>query len=208
MDSDLLVTITKDIALTAAAITGTVIAIKGLGTWRQQLKGQSDYELSRRILVALFIYRDAIDGVRHPMMISAEMPYPEEAKAKHMNDREIHHHGKSKAYHSRIEKVKHARKSLYTDLLEAEALWDNELNTLFDTLYHLEQELIAKIRNHLVVADPRGDEKHKKKTAEKNNQTRDIMFDSLSDEGDEYKLEFTSGVEAIEAYLKPKLRGH
>lgn len=191
-----------------AAITGAYIAIKGLGTWRRQLKGQSEYDLSRRILVALFTYRDAIDGVRHPMMFTAEMPYPDEGRAKHMSDKEIHHHGKAKAYHLRLGKVKNARKSLYTDLLEAEALWDNELNKLFQTLYELEQELVSKVRNHLVVANPGGDAKHKKKTAQIDSQTRNVLHDNLHDEDDEYRTDFTFGVEAIEAYLKPKLRGH
>ena len=61
-------TIIKDAAVTGAAITGAFVAFKGLGTWRRQLKGLSEYELSRRILVTLFKYRDAINGVRHPAM--------------------------------------------------------------------------------------------------------------------------------------------
>ncbi len=56
------ISVVKDIVLSGAAITGAVVAVKGLGTWQRQLKGQSEYELSRRILVTVFKYRDAIDG--------------------------------------------------------------------------------------------------------------------------------------------------
>lgn len=49
-----IVTSLKDLVFTGAAITGAVVAVKGLGTWQRQLKGQSEYELSRRILVTLF----------------------------------------------------------------------------------------------------------------------------------------------------------
>lgn len=208
MDTDLTIRIIKDVVLSFAAITGAYIAIKGLGAWRAQLKGKSEYDLSRRILIALFTYRDAIDGVRHPMMFSAEMPYPDEAKAKAMSDKEIRHHGKAKAYHLRLGKVKNARMSLYADLLEAEAIWDGELNALFGKLYELEQELVSRVRTHLVVGDPHGDTKHQKKAALHDEQTRDVLFGHLHDEDDEYRTDFSVGVEAIEAYLKPKLRGH
>lgn len=40
--------------------------------------------------------------------------------------------------------MKDARKSLYTELLEAEAIWDNELHDLFRALYELEKELVSK----------------------------------------------------------------
>jgi hypothetical protein len=73
-----LVTLIKDLILCGAAIAGAVIAIKGLNTWKRQLKGQSEYELSRRLLVTLFKYRDAINGVRHPAMFGYEMPNPPE----------------------------------------------------------------------------------------------------------------------------------
>ncbi len=75
--------------LSGAAITGAVVAVKGLGTWQRQLKGQSEYELSRRILVALFKYRDAITGVRHPAMWAYEMSSPPEEEATKMSREQL-----------------------------------------------------------------------------------------------------------------------
>lgn len=103
METDLIIRFIKDVVLSIAAVTGAYIAIKGLGAWRGSLGGNRN-ELSRRILIALFAYRDAIDGVRHPMMFSAEMPYPNEARAKRMSDKEIHHHGKAKRITPDLEK--------------------------------------------------------------------------------------------------------
>ena len=65
-----LVTLAKDLILSGAAIVGIYVAIKGLGTWQRQLKGQSEYELSRRM------YRDAISGLRRPAMGTPELPTP------------------------------------------------------------------------------------------------------------------------------------
>lgn len=55
--------------------------------------------------------------------------------------------------------------------------------------------------------DPHGDTKHQKKSVEIDSQTRDVMYDNLNDDDDAYRTDFTFGVEAIEVYLKPKLRG-
>ena len=84
-----IVTLLKDILLGGAAITGAFIANKGLTTWKRQHKGNSEYELSRRILVTLYKYRDAIDGVRHPAIWENEMPSPPEEKIKSMTGDEI-----------------------------------------------------------------------------------------------------------------------
>ncbi len=48
-----IISVLKDILLSACAVTGAFVAVKGLNTWRRQLRGQSEYDLSRRILVSL-----------------------------------------------------------------------------------------------------------------------------------------------------------
>lgn len=111
-----------DLVLSSAAITGAVVAVKGLGTWQRQLKGQSEYELSRRILVSVFKYRDAINGVRNPVMWAYEMPSPPEEEAVKMSREQIRFYGTSKAYQARWDKVQTEKASLYADLLEAEAI--------------------------------------------------------------------------------------
>ncbi|MCD4813731.1 hypothetical protein K8S19_08585 [bacterium] len=76
-----LIVLIKDVILTGAAIA---VAITGLNTWKRQLKGKFEYDLCRRILVTLFKYRDAIDGVRHPFMYASEKPNPPEKETKSM----------------------------------------------------------------------------------------------------------------------------
>ncbi|WP_066018610.1 hypothetical protein [Endozoicomonas atrinae] len=199
-------TLIKDVALTGAAISGAVVAIKGLGTWRRQLKGQSEYELSRRILVSLFKYRDAINGVRHPAMFSYEIPHPSEDEAKSMSPDDIRYYGISKAYQNRWEKVQEQRTSLYADQLEAEAIWGNELNTLFKSIYSLEHELFNRVRHHLVLMDPSADEGQKDAILNIDKKKRDIMYDELGEEPDEFKQELLEAIALVENYLKPNLR--
>lgn len=200
-----IVTLLKDLVLAGAAITGAVVAVKGLGTWQRQLKGQSEYELSRRILVTVFKYRDAINGVRHPAMWAYEMPSPPEDEASKMSSEQIRFYGTSKAYQARWDKVQTERTSLYADLLEAEAIWGTELKNLFNGVFDLEHELFTRIRHHVELINPDTSEASKKAIMDIDNKARDIMYDNLSEEPDEFKQDLIVAIEKIEKYLKPKL---
>jgi len=164
-------TLIKDIVLVGAAITGATVAVKGLGTWQRQLKGQSEYELSRRILVSLFKYRDAINGVRHPTMWSYEMPNPPEEDIKTMSSEQIRFYGTSKAYQIRWDKVQEERTSLYADLLEAEAIWGTALNDHFKVVFDLQHELFTRIRHYLELLNPDTHEATKEAIRKIENQT-------------------------------------
>lgn len=196
----------KDIVLSGAAITGAVVAVKGLGTWQRQLKGQSEYELSRRILVTVFKYRDAINGVRHPAMWAYEMPSPPEHESKTMSQEQIRFYGISKAYQTRWAKVQNERTFLYADMLEAEAIWGNELNNLFKKVFDLEHELFTRIRHYIELINPDTSMASKEAIGKIDEKKRDIMYDNLTEEPDEYKQELISAIKDIEKYLKPKLR--
>ena len=107
------ISVSKDIVLAVAAITGSVVAVMGLDTWKRQLRGHSEYELSRRILVSLYKYRDAINGVRHPAMLSYEMPEPPDEIIDSMNREQIRFFGISHAYQKRWDKVQDVKATLY-----------------------------------------------------------------------------------------------
>jgi hypothetical protein len=200
------VSIIKDGALAASAITGAVIAVKGLSTWRTQLKGKSEYELSRRILVSLFRYRDAIADVRHPMMWANEMPAPPDDEARQMSREKIRWYGVSSAYQKRWEKVKEQRTALYADLLEAEALWGSLLKAPFDKVFALQHELMINIRNYLELMDPDTPLVTRAAVEKKiMRKGRDIRCDNLEDEGDEFKDDLLAAMGEIEKLLKSKL---
>jgi hypothetical protein len=200
-----IISIIKDFILACAAITGATVAKIGLDTWQRQLKGQSEYELSRRILVSLFKYRDAIAGLRHPAMWAYEMPSPSEEIAKLMNADQIQFYATSKAYQVRWDKVQTERTNLYADMLEAEAIWGSELNSLFKVVFDLQHELFTKIRHHLELINPDVKEAKKEAIIKIDDKSRDIMYEDFGDDPDKYKKDLLDAIESIELYLKPKL---
>jgi len=197
--------ILKDFILSGSALVGAYVAVKGLNTWQRQLKGQVDHELARRLLVTLFKYRDALSGVRHPALFAYEMPTPPQNEGRHYSQEEIRYYGTSKAYQTRWDKVQAERTKLYADLLEAEALWGEELKKLFSKLYGLEHELFITVRQYLDLMNPETPTATKDAVEKIRRNKRDILYDDLSEEPDEFKKDIKNAMEQIESYLKPKL---
>jgi hypothetical protein len=198
-------TVIKDLIVAGAAITAAIVAVKGLDTWRRQLKGHSEYELSRRILVTLFKYRDAVNDVRHPAMWNYEIPKPSDEEKESMDAGQIRFYGTSKAYQARWEKVQDERTSLYADLLEAEAIWGDDLNNHFKDVFGLQHELFTNIRLYLELINPEVPEHSKEAIRKVDENKRDIMYDNLGEEPDEFKSDLITAIKKIEVYLKPKL---
>jgi hypothetical protein len=60
------VTLIKDVLTAIAAVGAASIGLLGLATWRKQLKGRTEYELARRLLVAVYRIRNAVSYLRNP----------------------------------------------------------------------------------------------------------------------------------------------
>lgn len=104
-----------------------------------------------------------------------------------------------------MEKVQAERRSLHIDLFEAEAIWGEDLKKLFKKLFQLENELFTYIQYYFEKINPESDIDTKESAKLVMGKRRNIMYDDLSEEGDDYKKDFQMGVEEIEKYLKPKL---
>lgn len=184
---------------------GLWIAYQGLSTWKKQLKGNTEYELSRRIIVSLLKHKNAINGVRFPAMFSNEMPEPPSDDPIYNDYSKRNFYGKAQAYQSRWEKVQNASTELRADLMEAEAIWDEGFVNLFKKIFELEHELFMAVRNHLDASNPSSSMESRQAMQEIIRKKRDILYDLLADDGDDFKNELNAEITKIKEYLKPKL---
>lgn len=194
-----------DALIAGSAATGAVVAVLGLKAWKAQLRGREDHDLARRLLVSVFQYRDSIRGVRNPGMFAHEIPAPPQEKAKDMSAEQRHHYGLTKAYERRLVPVTESRKKLYTDLLEADALWDKSVSEFFGVLFKLERELVRNVRNELRAQDPNVSQKTRDAYHDILRKHREVLYEGDADDDDEFQKEFNDGVAAIEEHLKTKL---
>lgn len=141
MEPTAYVSIVKDVVLAGCAIAGATVALRGLNTWNRQLKGQTEYELARRLLRATYKFREAINVVRAPFMLGSEMPEPPEDDPAASSPAKKRWYGTAKAYEKRWEHVSKARSELEAELIEAEVIWGADIRKSFSDLYDLENDL-------------------------------------------------------------------
>lgn len=199
-------TLTKDIVLTIAAIIGAYVALRGLNTWNRQLKGGVEYDLTRRLLKATYRLREAIKGVRHPVMWGNEQPLPPEDEAQGMNRDQKRYYGLSMAYQKRWDKVSEVRNELQTDLLEAEVLWGGIIYEKFEPLFRLQQELFADVHSYLVACNPSETAESRHAMGEIRRKRREVLYDYLGVEPDMFASDVANAIKGIESFLKPHLR--
>lgn len=63
----------KDLVTAGVALGGLRVAWLGVDAWKRQLRGQTEYDLARRLLRATLDVRDAVARLRSPMVFAAEM---------------------------------------------------------------------------------------------------------------------------------------
>lgn len=200
------VPVAKDIVLTLTAVIASIVAVLGLNTWNRQLRGQVEYELTRKLLKSAFKIREALKGVRSPFMFGYEQPLPEKADAEKMTYEQIRQYGTARAYQARWDKVNEARAELQTDLLEAEVIWGDVIQQKFSKLFELQGELFSIVQSYLVTMDPNQPQTTRNAYQEIMKTKRDIMYDlSSADKPDEFTNDVTNAVKAIEEHLMPHL---
>ena len=134
------------VVLTVSAAIGAVAAWRGVSTWRRELKGRTEYDLARRVLTGVYRVRDAIGHVRSPMMLSSEyLDRPgRKADAQQADAADYRY-----AYGQRWSRIQDAMSSLEVDVLEAEAIWHDELRECTACLKSCVSELFAALWSHL-----------------------------------------------------------
>lgn len=198
--------IAKDTVLTLAAVVGAYVALRGLSTWNRQLRGGVEYDLTRRLLKCTYRLREAIKGVRNPVMWPNEMQTPAETEASKMSREKLRHYGIATAYQKRWDKVAEARTDLQTEMLEAEAIWGRTVYEKFDPVFKLQQELFSSVHAYVSACNPDESKDSRAVFQVIMQKNRQILNDLSSEMPDEYTQDVTHAVEAIETFLKPHLR--
>lgn len=105
--------LTRDVVATFATVTALGIGLAGLFTWQRQLRGTSEYEVAKQILVHAYQIQDAIRAVRNPMLHLRK----EEVDAGRRLEEE------QRIYADRMSVVYERWAELKVLMLEAKAIW-------------------------------------------------------------------------------------
>lgn len=196
--------VTKDIVLTLTAVTGSYVAVRGLNTWKRQLSGQVNYNLSKNILMGLFKYRDAINFVRYPIMALTSDLLPEEGSRLNMNEEEIRFFSVCNLYGQRWKDVSEVSFQLYTHLTEAEAIWGSEISNIWKSVKEKEMQLHSAIREYLDLKNPSDSYSISDISQQEYMQLRRIICEG--GRNDAFKKEFEDELNKMISYIRGKLK--
>jgi len=133
-----ILTTTKEVVVTLSALTGVIIAYKGLEKWKQELVGKSNYNTAKSLLHATYQTRKAIHQLRHNWILKEEYGYVEELSEVEMFQ---------SAFKKRLQILDDAVLNLDEYIVEGQALWGKDIETTFNSL----KLLIDKLRLSIVM---------------------------------------------------------
>lgn len=192
-----------EIIASGATTFAVCVAVVQVNAWRKQLKATTDHDLARKLLISIYRYKEAIKSVRHPLILNSETA-PNKNEDPSTDPGFERFLGLCRAYDRRFKVSEEIRILLLSELIEADVIWGPELRDLATKLIKLEVELASFLRSYLVVNNPKevDDMRHAHEEILRNK--RDVIFDDLSEEGDEFAKDFNIRLERCEQFLKTK----
>lgn len=184
-----------------------LIGVFGLATWRHQLKGKTEYELSRRVLHAAYRVRDALSKLRNTDFLNLPVTTIRKAlEADGCTSKEI----ETAVNERSIEDLQHyvlwgkledAFSDLRLECSEAEVLWGPEIHKRTGALRKCASDLKSAIRQY---RDFR--ERPDKDGSEW--ERLDAIVNERSDDPaeDVFTKRIHCALTEIEAFVKPKLK--
>lgn len=188
-----------------AGVAAVFVGAMGLTTWKNQIRWNRDHDLARRILVDIFMYRDAFSAARSRWFPSSEMLDSGETASFPDSD-EISHQRTVRAHTRRVNRFQEIKSRIYSHTVEAEVLWGNDLGELWKNIVKLESEYIYQLERHLESSDPRNRSDRRGYYSDESERLKGnrIVFFDRSDE-DYFDRKLSNEVSAISQYLREKI---
>ncbi len=197
-----LTTFVKDIVVAVSAATVAFLAYQGVDTWRKELKGKSEYELAKNVLLAVYQVREAFKYVRNPLIMTYE--YPEEMT--HANGHlrsELRYEGMQHVYQERWKQMTVAFTALENKNLEALVEWGSEHQSVINPPRKCRTQLLIAIHDML------GRDKYQDNWETTKRQTQDdersILHMYEDPNLDKFTPEINAAIQLFENWLRPHL---
>lgn len=175
-----------DIITTMAAVGGLIVASIGLSTWKKQIRGVSEYELAKRLMLEVYQLRDALKSTRNPFLSTAEG-----------NKDDTEDTWQITAYKKRWDVVREVLTRFRVTSLEAEVVWDDatkkqrkEMDDAIRELYNAVEMYIRQKNDEAFAEDFY-------------RMYDDIIYDK--GDNDKYNTALNKAVKGYETILKPHL---
>ncbi len=191
----------KDIAVGLSAVFAAFIAYKGINTWRDELKGKSEYQLAKDTLRAVYKVSEAFKHVRGPAIYSYE--YPEEMTDSHGHlKNEFRHEGTAYVYENRWKVMHEAFIELEKLHLDAMVEWGSEYQDIIVPIRKCRIEVQLAVQ-HLLSRYQNPHEPDWMDKEEKKRQQAVLYYAGDDSKYDTFTPEINNAVSKFEEWLRP-----
>ncbi|EUB84930.1 hypothetical protein [Pseudomonas sp. GM30] len=202
--------LTKDVAAVVGSIASLVAVAAaivfgwlGLKTWKRQLRGTTNHELSRKLLVAIYTYETTLNAARDIGLSSDELSEDDASKIASQTGESNRFAFTYSVYRTRLKSIEASLVPVRAHLLEARALWGAELEGLVAELIKMKDEWWNVARRYSSAMNPAEDSETRELYAIAWTQNRGVLYES--DQNNEFWDRFQQHLSRVEAYLRTKL---
>lgn len=203
-------TLTKDVAAVVGSLASIgavaaaiVFGCLGLKTWRQQLRGTANHEMSRKLLVAIYSYEAALNAARDIGLSLNELCEEDVCQITSLAEDSKRFAFTYSIYRSRLKAIETSLIPVRAYLLEARALWGRELEDLVSELIKMKDEWWTVARRYSSAMNPAEDSETRELYAKAWIEHKGVLYEG--DEDNEFGERFIRHLSGVEAYLRTKM---
>lgn len=193
----------KDWSTLFIAAFGVWVAWQGLRTWRRQLKGTSQFDVAKRLMLKVYQIRQDISHCRSPYREIPIITHYEDGKPIPKSRQDFY--SSSKEMKGRFEYIIKTFNEIEFLLFEAEVILDKEIREIFKPISEVCHLLRCSIEEYIEEFNPENDTwRHDKEERNRYRELRQIIF---SRKNDDIEKKVNASVSEIEKFIKPYVHG-
>lgn len=202
--------LTKDVASVVgsvaslgAVIAAVVFGCLGLKTWKQQMRGTANHEMSRKLLVAIYSFQATLNSARDIGLSVDELGEGDAYRISQLGDDSKRFAFTYAIYRARLQKIETSLAPVRAYLMEARALWGDGLEDVVNDLIAMKDEWWTVARRYSSAMNPAEDSETRERYARAWIEHKGVLYDD--DQNNEFGRRITQRLSKIEAYLRTKM---
>lgn len=196
------ISIAKDWLTLIIAGCGVWVAWQGLRTWRRQLKGTSQFDVAKRLMLKVYQIKQDIEYCRSSVRKISIFTHNEDGKP--IPEREQLRYSSDREMKSRFKYTLKTISEMDFLLFESEIILDKKLRELFQPI----EEVCYVLRDSIEEYTEDYNQKNGRfRDDEERNRYRELRQIIYSRKGDAIQTKVDSAVREIEKFIKPYVHG-
>lgn len=197
------ISIAKDWLTLIIAGCGVWVAWQGLKTWRRQLKGTSQFDVAKRLMLKVYQVRQHIEYCRESYRSIPVLTHYQDGKL--IPESEQERYSCNKEMLDRYNVVARTLSEIEFILFESEIILDKNVRNIFKPIEDVCYLLRYSIDEYIIVCDPRY--KDMSGSEDSSNQYRELLRVIFSKKNDDIQTKINATVAEFEKLIEPYIHG-